>query len=179
MEHKKNMYGPVRTMRRMAVIAVMALVSLSSYAQSKVFEKLAKIEGVERIHFDKNMIRESLDQTESPIQDSVSLKKVKDDMSRMMDDITIFTCKEATGAAEMKKSVQKLLKGNQWQTLIDMNRGGHAFKICQSKQDEQTTTVILVSEYNKATNLMVIDGRFDMTQLAQLMGKIEEMQTSE
>ena len=50
MEYKMYKFSPMKTMRRMAVCAVMTLACVSGYAQSKDFEKLEDKERLAKIN---------------------------------------------------------------------------------------------------------------------------------
>ena len=56
MKKLSKIYGPLTTMKKLAVCAVLVFACVSAYAESKDFGKLSKIKEVEVMHIDKNMI---------------------------------------------------------------------------------------------------------------------------
>jgi len=169
MEYKMYKFSPMKTIRRMAVCAVMTLACVSGYAQSKDFEKLAKINGVEYTHIDKEMIHLAAEKGEAlPIGDNLAFAKAASEIVRVIDDIMVFSCEKKAAGEKLKKSVQKLMKGDIWETLIDLKGGnGKAVKISQAKADDQITNVIFVSE-DDGVKLVVINGSLDIAQLMKL-----------
>ena len=153
-------------MKKLAVCAVVTLISLGGYAQSKDFEKLSKIKDVEFVHIDKNMIRLAAANGEPlSVGENIFVGKGNDDFIQKIDDIMVFSCEKAAAIEKLKKSAQKLLKGNKWQSLIDMkNDDGETVKICQAKEGDQITNVVLAIEDDEA-QLVIIKGALDIAQL--------------
>ena len=166
MESEVRTFSPVGTMKKLATCAVLCFICLSGYAQSKAFEKLAKIEGVEFVHVDKNMIRQAAESGEGlRIGDNINFGNAKDDIIRLIDDVMVFSCEEAEAVEKLKKSVQKLLKDDKWESLIDMkNEDGETVKICQAKDGDQITSVIFAGEEDDM-KLVVINGKLDLAQM--------------
>lgn len=175
MEYNKNRFSPMRTMKKMAVCAVMALVCVGSSAQGKDFEKLEKIKGVEFLHIDKDMIKEAAENGKQlPFGNNQKFMIAKDDILRAVDDVAVYTCEEGKGIEKMKKSVHKVLKGDEWNTIFDISDKDRIIKILQSKRGEQVTSAIYMSE-DSGARLVVINGSIGIAQLIkQIMGQKSE-----
>lgn len=159
-----------RIMKQLAVCAVLSLVCICAHAQSKAFNKLAKIDGVEFVHIDKSMLEVAAEQGNGvQVGDIINLGNTASEIIKVIDDIMVFHCEEEESAAKLKKSAQKLLKGKKWQTLVDMNgEDGETVKICQAKEGDKTINVIMSIEDDEA-QLVVINGTLDLSELLKKM----------
>ena len=84
-----------------------------------------------------------------------------------LDDVKLFSCEEKGSIQKFKKTALKLLKGQEWEPLIDTKGDdGEIVKIYLSKNGEHSTNVILSVEDEEA-NLVVIDGTFDLAKMMQ------------
>ena len=82
-------------------------------------------------------------------------------------DVKVFTCEEGGDVKKFQKTAMKLLKGKEWEPLIDTKGDdGEMVKIYLSKKGEQSTNVILAVEEDEAT-LVVITGTFDLAKMLQ------------
>ena len=163
-------FSPLQTTKKLAVCAVLAFVCVGANAQSNAFDKLAKIKGVEYQHVDKNMINLAAKQGNGlHVGEAVNLGG-GDDGGKFLDqfdDVKVFTCEEGGNIKKFKKAALKLLKGKEWEPLIDTKGDdGEMVKIYLSKKGEQSTNVILTVEEDEAT-LVVINGTFDLAKMMQ------------
>ena len=163
-------FSPLQTMKKLAVCAVFAFVCVGANAQSNAFDKLAKIKGVEYQHVDKNMINLAAKQGNGlHVGEAVNLGG-GDDGGKFLDqfdDVKVFTCEEGGNIKKFQKAALKLLKGKEWEPLIDTKGDdGEMVKIYLSKKGEQSTNVILTVEEDEAT-LVVINGTFDLAKMMQ------------
>ena len=179
---RMEMISPLRTMKKVVLCAMLMMVCANASAQNKDFEKLAKIDGVEYEHLNKEMIREAvqkkteqLDQVGGITFDKV---EIRNNIASIldMDDLMVFSCKEEKAVEELKKSVQGIVKGDGWESILDINaEDGQMVKIYQNTNDGKKTSVIFGSSKDD-TQLMVIEGSLSILQMMQqLQGIIEGM----
>ena len=162
-------FSPLMTMKKLAVCAVLAFVCVGANAQSNAFDELAKIKGVEYQHVDKNMINLAAKQGDGlHVGDIVNLGQgAGEEFLNQFDDVKVFTCEDGGNIKKFKKAALKLLKGKEWEPLVDTKGDdGEIVKIYLSKKGEQSTNVILAVEENEAT-LVVISGTFDFAKMMQ------------
>ena len=178
MKNLSVMFSLLQTMRKWAVCAVLVFVCVSANAQSVNFDKLAKIKGVEYTHIGKDMIKlaalagEGLHVGDMDLNLGVG---EGEDFLNQFDDVKVFTCEQKGSIQKFKKTALKLLKGQEWEPLIDTKGDdGEIVKIYLSKNGEHSTNVILSVEDEEA-NLVVINGTFDFAKMIQegMKGKVE------
>ena len=161
------------------ILSLIVLLSVgSAYSQSTNFEEIAKIKGVEYTHVDKDMIKLAAKQGKGlHVGEMVNLGDGEgEEFLDQFDDVKVFTCEEKGSVKKFKKTALKLLKGQEWEPLIDTKGDdGEIVKIYLSKNGEHSTNVILSIEDDEA-NLVVIDGTFDLAKMIQegMKGKSEE-----
>ena len=152
------------------ILSLIVLLSVgSAYSQSTNFEEIAKIKGVEYTHVDKDMIKLAAKQGKGlHVGEMVNLGDGEgEEFLNQFDDVKVFTCEEKGSVKKFKKTALKLLKGQEWEPLIDTKGDdGEIVKIYLSKNGEHSTNVILAVEDEEA-NLVVINGTFDYAKMMQ------------
>ena len=152
------------------ILSLIVLLSVgSAYSQSTNFEEIAKIKGVEYTHVDKDMIKLAAKQGKGlHVGEMVNLGDGEgEEFLDQFDDVKVFTCEEKGSVKKFKKTALKLLKGQEWEPLIDTKGDdGEIVKIYLSKNGEHSTNVILAVEDEEA-NLVVINGTFDYAKMMQ------------
>lgn len=156
-------------MKKLAVCAVLAFVCAGAYAQNNAFDELAKIKGVEFQHVGKDMINLATKQGNGlHVGEVVNLGQGEgEEFLNQFDDVKVFTCEDGGNIKKFKKAALKLLKGKEWEPLVDTKGDdGEMVKIYLSKKGEQSTNVVLAVEEEEAT-LVVISGTFDFAKMLQ------------
>ena len=172
-----TMNSLLQAMKRVTICAALVFACVNAHAQSD-FDKLAKIKGVEYTHIGKDMIKlaalagEGLHVGDMELNLGVG---EGEDFLNQFDDVKVFTCEQKGSIQKFKKTALKLLKGQEWEPLIDTKGDdGEIVKIYLSKNGEHSTNVILSVEDEEA-NLVVINGTFDFAKMIQegMKGKVE------
>ena len=152
------------------ILSLIVLLSVgNANAQSTKFEEMAKIKGVEYTHVDKEMIMLAAKQGKGlHVGEIVNLGDGEgEEFLNQFDDVKVFTCEEKGSIKKFNKTALKLLKGQEWEPLIDTKGDdGETIKIYLSKNGEHSTNVILAVEDEEA-NLVVINGTFDYAKMMQ------------
>lgn len=152
------------------ILSIIVLLSVgSTNAQSTNFEEMAKIKGVEYTHVDKDMIKLAAKQGKGlHVGEMVNLGDGEgEEYLNQFDDVKVFTCEEKGSIKKFKKTALNLLKGKEWEPLIDTKGDdGETVKIYLSKNGEYSTNVILAVSDEEA-NLVVINGTFDFAKMMQ------------
>ena len=174
MEKLSKIYGPLSTMKKLAVCAVLVFACVSANAENKDFDKLSKIKEVEVMHIDKNMINLAAQSGAGlHIGDAINFDDEDGDMIKTINEIKIYHCEKKGAMEKFKKEATKILKAKKWQALIDQKgEEGEIVKIYQAKDGEQNSNVIFASEEDEVV-VIVIDGAFDLTK-AMGMGNNNE-----
>lgn len=166
--------GPLLTVKKLAVCAVLVFACVSANAENKDFDKLSKIKEVEVMHIDKNMINLAAQSGAGlHIGDAINFDDEDGDMIKTINEIKIYHCEKKGAMEKLKKEATKILKAKKWQALIDQKgEEGEIVKIYQAKDGEQNSNVIFASEEDEVV-VIVIDGAFDLTK-AMGMGNNNE-----
>ena len=165
------------SMKRIILSLIVLLSAASVNAQSRNFDELVKIKGVEYTHVGKEMIQLAAKQGKGlNVGDMVKLGDGEgEEFLNQFDDVKVFTCEKKGSVKKFKKTALKLLKGQEWEPLIDtQGDDGEMVKIYLSKNGEHSTNVILTVEDEEA-NLVVISGTFDFAKMMQegMKAKVE------
>ncbi|MBQ6202840.1 MAG: DUF4252 domain-containing protein [Prevotella sp.] len=165
-------------MKRIILSLIVLLTAASANAQGTNFEEMAKIKGVEYVHVGKDMIKLAAQQGEClRVGDIVNLggNDLGGTYLHQLDDVKLFSCEEKGNIRKFTKTALNLLKGEQWEPLIDTkDEDGGIIKIYLSKNGEHSTNAFLIVEDEEA-HLVVINGTFDLAKMMQegMKGKVE------
>ena len=157
------------SMKRIVLSLIVLFAAASANAQDTNFEEMAKIKGVEYTHVDKDMIKLAAKQGKGlHMGEMVNLGDGEgEEYINQFDDVKVFTCEEKGSIKKFKKTALNLLKGKEWEPLIDTKGDeGETVKIYLSKNGEYSTNVILAVSDEEA-NLVVINGTFDFAKMMQ------------
>ena len=170
MKNLSETFSPLQTMRKLAVCAVLVFVCANAHAQSTNFEELAKIKGVEYVQVNKDMIKHAAQQGEClRVGDIVNLggNDLGGTYLHQLDDVKLFSCEEKGSIRKFTKTALNLLKGEQWEPLIDTkDEDGGIIKIYLSKNGEHSTNAFLIVEDEEA-HLVVLNGTYDLAKMMQ------------
>lgn len=170
MKNLSETFSPLRTMKKWAVCAVLVFVCASANAQSVDFEKLAEIKGVEYVQVNKDMIKHAAQQGEClRVGDIVNLggNDLGGTYLHQLDDVKLFSCEEKGSIRKFTKTALNLLKGEQWEPLMDTkDEDGGIIKIYLSKNGEHSTNAFLIVE-DKEAHLVVLNGTYDLAKMMQ------------
>ena len=170
MKNISEAFSPLRTVRKWAVCAVLVFVCANAHAQSTNFEELAKIKGVEYVQVNKDMIKLAAQQGEClRVGDIINLggNDLGGTYLHQLDDVKLFSCEEKGSIRKFTKTALNLLKGEQWEPLIDTkDEDGGIIKIYLSKNGEHSTNAFLMVEDEEA-DLVVLNGTFDFAKMMQ------------
>ena len=170
MKNLSETFSPLQTMRKLAVCAVLVFVCANAQAQSTNFDELAKIKGVEYVQVNKDMIKHAAQQGEClRVGDIVNLggNDLGGTYLHQLDDVKLFSCEEKGSIRKFTKTALNLLKGEQWEPLIDTkDEDGGIIKIYLSKNGEHSTNAFLIVEDEEA-HLVVLNGTYDLAKMMQ------------
>ena len=153
------------------ILSLIVLLSVgSANAQSTNFEEMAKIKGVEYTHVDKDMIKHAAQQGGClRVGDIINLggNDLGGTYLHQLDDVKLFSCEEKGSIKKFTKTALNLLKGEQWEPLIDSkDEDGGIIKIYLSKNGEHSTNAFLIVEDEEA-HLVVLNGTYDLAKMMQ------------
>ena len=161
-------------MKRTILSIALALCVGCVFGQSDEFENLAKIKGVKRLHFDKEMFDKGMSvDLGSLMMDAGDMELDMGGMAGQVDDLQVFTCETEKASALLMKKVSAFLKDDKYQTLIDLEEDGDGVKIVQCPIGDKTQTILLGRD-EEGTTLIVLMGKLDVTKLMEVEKKDSE-----
>lgn len=159
--------------KKLILTLVFALVSSTFYAQA-IFDKFDGQVGVTSIIVNKKMFdlmsKVKMDASDKETQQYLSLIK-------KLDDLKVFTTKNARLEGEMKAVADKYIKSANLEELMRVNEDGRSIKILvkSGANDSQIRELFMFIEgaKNDDTVLMSLKGNFDLDEIAVLTNKMK------
>ena len=157
-------------MKRTILSIALALCVGCVFGQSDEFENLAKIKGVKRLHFDKEMFDKGMSvDLGSLMMDAGDMELDMGGMAGQVDDLQVLVCEKKKASALLMKEASKILKNDKWQTLMEVKDDGDdgaSVKIVQCPLGEKMQTVVLGQD-EETTSLIILVGKLDVTKLME------------
>ena len=141
-------------MKKMLLIAVIALCGIAAQAQNKIFEKYAKMEGVEYVCINKAMFSAglSLATAGQVVLDSIDTQGTGLEKFANFNRMVIITAKGGKKQL-LSKDIQKLLKENGYEVLMESHSDGNddaiflssdtEFIICNTREEDCSVVIML------------------------------------
>ena len=159
--------------KKLILTLVFTLVSSTFFAQS-IFDTFDGQVGVKSIIVNKKMFdlmsKVKMDASDKETQQYLSLIK-------KLDDLKVFTTKNARLEGEMKAVADKYIKTANLEELMRVNEDGRSIKILvkSGATDSQIRELFMFIEgaNNEDTVLMSLKGNFDLNEIAVLTNKMK------
>lgn len=166
MKYSSKTFNPLKSLKKLTICVMLVFVCINANAECKDFDKLAKIEGVEYQHVNKDMIKMGLETGEGlHLGEAINIDDEAGEILNRIDDVKVFKHEGTDNIEAFKKAALKVLKSKKWKSLMDTKSDdGQSVKIYQAKEGEQITNVVLVIQENEA-GLVVIDGTLDIAKM--------------
>lgn len=166
MNHLSKTFSPLKTMKKLTVCVILALICTGAQARNKTFDNLAKIKDVECVHINKMLLKlASMKGEDLHIGESINIGK---DTFNKIKDIKIYTTDNLESVNQMKEVVLNHIKGKDWEPLVDVkDEDGEVVKIYQAKKGKKVTNIIFALNEDEAS-LVVLDGTLDIAQLMEM-----------
>ena len=158
--------SPLQAVKKLAICAALVFVCINANVESKDFDKLAKMKGVEFTHINKDIVKMAFESGEGlHLGEAINIDDEGGDILNRIDDVKVFRREGSDNVEAFKKAALKVLKNKKWESLMDTKSDeGQAVKICQAKTGEQITNVVLAIQEDEAV-LVVIDGTLDIAKM--------------
>ena len=141
-------------MKRILLVAVIALCGIAAQAQNKIFEKYAKMEGVEYVCINKAMFSAglSLATAGQVVFDSIDTKGTDLEKFAKFNRMIIITAK-GDKKQQLSKDIQKLSKEKGYEILMESHSNGNddaiflssdtEFIICNTREEDCSVVILL------------------------------------
>ena len=190
MKYSSKTFNPLKSMKKLAICVILVFICINangrsseSYpssledgrvvtdegkanAECKDFDKLAKMEGVEFTHINKDIVKQAFESGEGlHLGEAINIDDEGGMILKKIADVKVFRREGADNIESFKKAALKVLKSKKWNSLMDTkNDEGQIVKIYQKQKGEQFTNVVLAIQDGEAV-LVVIDGTLDLAKM--------------
>ena len=156
---------------RVALIALSSMYCYSLNAQKAQLEKLSEIKDVQYQHFDKNAMKQALDNNfDLQLGDFSLTDGDEGDILKGLDEIHVLTTEVKSASKKLSKGACKILKGKKFSSLLNVggDEGGRV-QICAAEENGKKVLAILVNSDDGETVFVILKGTIDMSKLTNGM----------
>ena len=152
---------------KIGLCVLLAVVSISSNAQIKEFQKYASMEDVTYVYISKFMLKMAGMGNIAPV-DGVNLKK----LMKEVDGIQVISTDGPSAHSNLRKSVTSLLSAGKYETLMQINEDDTSTSIYYINKKEQSAVVLVVeNKDNHDIQVIVFSGKFKIEDVMQIVEK--------
>ena len=158
---------------KVALIALSTLYSSALYAQMRAIEKLSEIKDIQYHHVDREAITEALNNNlDISFGDTTIIGgKDSDDILKEVDELYVLTAEAKSAAKKLSKGAQKILKGKEFKSLININGDENGtVQICTAEQQGKNVLALLVNSDEGEVVFVVIKGSLNLSKLVERIG---------
>ena len=153
------------------IVAMLFMLSATAFAQKAQLEKLSEIKGIQYQHFDKDAMKQALDNNLDLELGDFSLMDSDDgDILKGLDELYVLTTEAKSAGKKLSKGARKILKGKEFTSMLNIggDEGGRV-QICTAEENGKKVLAILVDSDDGKTVFVVIKGTIDMNKLSSGM----------
>ena len=152
---------------KIGLCVLLAVVSISSNAQIKEFQKYASMEDVTYVYISKFMLKMAGMGNIAPVN-GVNLKK----LMKEVDGIQVISTDELSACKNLRKSVTSLLNDGKYETLMQVNEDDTSTSIYYINKKEQSAVVLVVeNKDDHDIQVIVFSGKFKIEDVMQIVEK--------
>ena len=153
------------------IVAMLLMLSATAFAQKAQLEKLSEIKGIQYQHFDKDAMKQALDNNLDLELGDFSLMDGDDpDILKGLDELYVLTTEAKSAGKKLSKGARKILKGKEFTSMLNIggDEGGRV-QICTAEENGKKVLAILVDSDDGKTVFIILKGTIEMSKLSEGM----------
>lgn len=143
---------------------LLAVVSITANAQVKEFERYSDTKNITYVYISKYMLQMAGKKAAGSLPGvNVNINKIINKLTG----IQIITSEEKHTAARLKTEIQRLLKNDKYEQLMQVNEDDENVRIYHRESKQQSVIVMLNEDANE-TAVIVLSGSFTLKDIMNL-----------
>lgn len=157
-------------MKRIALIAALLLLTISSFAQSgrSIYQKYSDTEGVSAVYISPAMFRLMGKMPELQMEgEDINLAPLVLSLSGLY----LISCEDSAIGKEITKDAEKLVAAGKYELLLEAKDSGEAVRIYTVGDDKTVTGFVMIAADSSETTFICLDGTMEREELENLLAQ--------
>lgn len=157
-------------MKRIALIAALLLLTISSFAQNgrSIYQKYSDTEGVSAVYISPAMFRLMGKMPELQMEgEDVNLAPLVLSLSGLY----LISCEDSAVGKEIIKDAEKLVAAGKYELLLEAKDSGEAVRIYTVGDDKTVTGFVMIAADSSETTFICLDGTMEREELENLLAQ--------
>lgn len=157
-------------MKRIALIAALLLLTISSFAQNgrSIYQKYSDTEGVSAVYISPAMFRLMGKMPDLQMEgEDINLAPLVHSLSGLY----LISCEDSAVGKEIKKDAEKFVAAGKYELLLEAKDSGEAVRIYTVGDDKTVTGFVMIAADSSETTFICLDGTMDREELENLLAQ--------
>ena len=157
-------------MKRIALIAALLLLTISSFAQNgrSIYQKYSDTEGVSAVYISPAMFRLMGKMPELQMEgEDVNLAPLVLSLSGLY----LISCEDSAVGKEIIKDAEKFVAAGKYELLLEAKDSGEAVRIYTVGDDKTVTGFVMIAADSSETTFICLDGTMEREELENLLAQ--------
>ena len=157
-------------MKRIALIAALLLLTISSFAQNgrSIYQKYSDTEGVSAVYISPAMFRLMGKMPELQMEgEDINLAPLVLSLSGLY----LISCEDSAVGKEIIKDAEKLVAAGKYELLLEAKDSGEAVRIYTVGDDKTVTGFVMIAADSSETTFICLDGTMEREELENLLAQ--------
>ena len=157
-------------MKRIALIAALLLLTISSFAQNgrRIYQKYSDTEGVSAVYISPAMFRLMGKMPELQMEgEDINLAPLVLSLSGLY----LISCEDSAVGKEIIKDAEKLVAAGKYELLLEAKDSGEAVRIYTVGDDKTVTGFVMIAADSSETTFICLDGTMEREELENLLAQ--------
>ena len=141
---------------------MLAIVSITTHAQVKEFERYSDTKNVTYVYISKFMLQ-AVGKKAAPSVQGVNLNNIMNKLTG----IQIITAEEKSAATRLKTDTQNIVKNGKYELLMQVDENEEKTRIYH-REGKQQSVIVMLTEETAETAVIVFSGSFTLNDVTTL-----------
>ena len=141
---------------------MLAIVSITTHAQVKEFERYSDTKNVTYVYISKFMLQ-AVGKKAAPSVQGVNLNNIMNKLTG----IQIITAEEKSAATRLKTDTQNIVKNGKYELLMQVDENEEKTRIYH-REGKQQSVIVMLTENTAETTVIVFSGSFTLNDVTTL-----------
>lgn len=141
---------------------MLAIVSITTHAQVKEFERYSDTKNVTYVYISKFMLQ-AVGKKAAPSVQGVNLNNIMNKLTG----IQIITAEEKSAATRLKTDTQNIVKNGKYELLMQVDENEEKTRIYH-REGKQQSVIVMLTEETAETTVIVFSGSFTLNDVTTL-----------
>ncbi|HHV04353.1 MAG: DUF4252 domain-containing protein [Bacteroidales bacterium] len=156
-------------MKKILLITVTLLLTLSAFGQSRFYKKYSGYEGMTKVYISPSMFSMMGDDAQLNLTNEVNIARVIKNLTGLY----ILSTSNPVYVQEMKKDFNDLIKAGEFEILMEVEDGSDKVIMYMQKKDNVISDLYICAQEEEEFNVIYLNGKITQEDLKDMMKNVK------